>query len=414
VTRRVLGGVALAALAAIWAVSIYLLWQSKEPTLTLPHVDVSALFPAPLLRRVDRYDQIASLIGLAGLLIELVVFAVYARLGPGFTRESAAGPLGTGMLLGMIGFGLLWVAELPATVVELWWDRRHGLTHGSYVQAVLGGWLQLGFEFVLLCVTLAIVMGLARLLGHWWWAVAAPVFVGVALLFAFVSPWLQPTHPVDDPALQATVRQLEAKARVGRVPVRIQDVSSDTSLPNAETEGIGPSRRVVIWDTLLDGRFTPGEIRVVIAHELGHVKRNHIWKSVAWYALFAFPGAYIISRVTRRRGGMGEPAAVPLALLTLVVLQLLALPLQNVISRHMESEADWLALQTTHDPSSAKALFKAFVRTAYSNPNPPTWEYLLDADHPTIAQRIAMVEAWQAYYAAPASTSRSGSTDQEP
>ena len=77
---------------------------------------------------------------------------------------------------------------------------------------------------------------------------------------------------------------------------------------------------MVIWDTLLDGRFTPGEVKVVVAHELGHVKRNHILKSIAWYALFAFPGAYIVSRVTRRRGGMGEPAAVPLALLALVVL----------------------------------------------------------------------------------------------
>ena len=137
----------------------------------------------------------------------------------------------------------------------------------------------------------------------------------------------------------------------------------------------------------------------MIAHELGHVKRNHILKALAWYALFAFPGAYIISRVTRRRGGMGEPAAVPLALLTLVVLELLALPLQNAITRHMEAEADWLALQTTRDPKDAAALFRQFVGTGLSDPGPPTWEYLLAEDHPTIDQRIAMVRAWQARYA---------------
>jgi STE24 endopeptidase len=155
----------------------------------------------------------------------------------------------------------------------------------------------------------------------------------------------------------------------------------------------------VLWDTLLDGRFTPGEVKVVIAHELGHAKREHILKSIAWYALFAFPGAWIISRVTRRRGGMGEPAAVPLALLTLVVLELLALPLQNAITRHMEAEADWRALQTTHDPKDAESLFEKFVPTTLEDPAPPTWEYLLGENHPTIDQRIAMARAWKARYA---------------
>ena len=56
--------------------------------------------------------------------------------------------------------------------------------------------------------------------------------------------------------------------------------------------GIGPSRRVVLWDTILDGRFSPGELAVVIAHELGHVARDHVLKSIGWFALFAFPGAY--------------------------------------------------------------------------------------------------------------------------
>jgi STE24 endopeptidase len=280
------------------------------------------------------------------------------------------------------------------------------VSHESYVTATLGGWLALGFGFVALCVTLGIVMGLARLFGRWWWIPAAPVFVGIALLFAFVGPYLETTHRVADPALRATVSSLERRAHVGRVPVRIQDVSSDTSLPNAETEGVGPSRRVVIWDTLLDGRFTPGEVRIVIAHELGHVKRNHIWKSVGWYALFAFPGAFLISLAARRRGGMGEAAAVPLAILALVVLDLVALPIQNVITRHMESEADWLALQTTKDPADATALFKTFVPTALSNPNPPTWEYLFLENHPTVDQRLAMVETWRSRYATSASAAQ--------
>ena len=211
-----------------------------------------------------------------------------------FARESAAGPVGTGMLLGMLGFALYWLADVP-------FDRTRALVgppsrrqpRELRARSASAGGSRSASPFVILCVALAIVMGLARLVGRWWWALAAPAFVGLAAFFAFVSPYLdQGVHPIDDPALQATVAQLEREAHVGHVPVKVQHVH--TSLPNAETEGLGPSRRVVIWDSLLDGRFTPGEVRVVIAHELGHVKRNHIWKSVAWYALFAFPGTFLI------------------------------------------------------------------------------------------------------------------------
>ncbi len=413
-SRRALGGLLVIVFAAGWLVAAWLLWRTTTvpSSLRLPHIGTRSLFGAGELHRADSYDHGAALIAVYGILIELVVLGLYAWQGPRFARESAAGPVGTGLLLGMLGFGLLWVAEVPRTVLELWWDRRHHVSHGSYWHEILGGWLLLGFEFVLLCVALAIVMGFARLVGRWWWLLAVPVLVGLIALDVFVAPWLQRTHPVLDPALKRSIAQLEQREHTGHVPVRIQIVSGQTSFPNAETEGIGPSKRVVIWDTLLNGPFSAGEVRVVLAHELGHAKRNHVLKSVAWYALFSFLFAFIVSRVVLRRGGMGEPAAVPLAIFTFVVLQLLALPVQNLVTRHMESEADWIALQTTRDPADATRLFESFVPTTLSDPNPPTWEYLLFENHPTIDQRIAMVRAWQSLQAT--SASRSPSADQEP
>jgi STE24 endopeptidase len=249
------------------------------------------------------------------------------------------------------------------------------------------------------------VMGLARWIGGRWWIAAAPAFVGLALLFAFVSPYLLRTHRLHDPVLRAAARRLEAREHVGHVPIDVQPVRDATSLPNAEATGIGPSRRVVLWDTLLDGRFGERELEVVIAHELGHLARNHIWKAVGWYALFAFPGTFLIARATRRRGGMGTPEAVPLALLVLIVLGLLALPLENEISRHREAEADWQALQATRDPAAATALFRRFVRTTLDDPDPSTLDYLLLENHPTIIQRLAMTQAWTSRYAASAAQS---------
>jgi STE24 endopeptidase len=78
----------------------------------------------------------------------------------------------------------------------------------------------------------------------------------------------------------------------------------------------------------------------------------------------------------------------------LVALQLLALPLQNVITRRLEAEADWVALETAREPEAAERLFVRLGTTSLSDPSPPTWSYLLSQTHPTLMQRIAMAEAW--------------------
>jgi STE24 endopeptidase len=197
----------------------------------------------------------------------------------------------------------------------------------------------------------------------------------------------------------ASARQLERAEHVRGTPIEVEDVRELTSSPNSEAAGLGPSRRVIVWDTLLDGRFSLGEIRFVLAHEFGHLARRHIPKYIGWYALFALPGALLIALAVRGRGGMRNAEAVPLALFALVVLQLLAQPLQAAISRHVEAEADWMALRTTRDPKAGIALFRHLTTTTLSEPNPSTWEYLLLEDHPTPMQRLAMVKAWQSRYA---------------
>jgi STE24 endopeptidase len=92
---------------------------------------------------------------------------------------------------------------------------------------------------------------------------------------------------------------------------------------------------------------------------------------------------------------MHEPTAVPLALLVLVVLQLVALPAQNAITRNFETEADWAALEATEDPQAARELFTGFSEQGLIDPSPPTWAYVLMETHPTMTQRIALAEAWR-------------------
>jgi STE24 endopeptidase len=176
----------------------------------------------------------------------------------------------------------------------------------------------------------------------------------------------------------------------------VQKVSDVTDQVNAFTVGFGPSTHVVLWNTLLDGRLTRRQVDVVIAHELGHVRSRHIVKAIGWSALVVLPTLFIVALVTRRRGGLANPETLPLAFLALAVLALLTAPVQNYVSRSYEAEADWRALNATHDPKAARGLFEQFARTSFEQPDPPSWDYLWLENHPTLMQRIAMTRAWAA------------------
>jgi STE24 endopeptidase len=391
--RRTSLALLLAVLAAGWAVAAWLLWQTRVPDgLRLPEVAAEdVLGPAQLdeARDYERFARLNLVLSFAAL---IVVFALYARYGARFVRESAAGRIGTGMLLGMLGFAILWLAQLPFGVADLWWQRRHDVSELGYGEWLVLTWFALGGEFLFVCLALLIVMGLAGPLRNWWWIPGGAVFVGLAALFTLVLPYMIPAQTDAPPSLVAEADALAEEQGLPSIPVRVQEVDSEA--PNAAAVGLGPTRRVIVWNTLVEG-FEEGEVRVVLAHELGHHSSNHLWKNIAWYALFAFPGAFLIAWATRRCGGMREPTAVPLALLVFVVLQILALPVQNAVIRHLEAEADWVALETTEDPDAARGLFVGFSERALLDPSPPGWSYFLLETHPSVAERIAMAEAWR-------------------
>jgi STE24 endopeptidase len=385
----------LAAVAA-WLVAARLLLDDAVPDgISLPRIDVDATFGADLVRDARRYERFLVVDWLLAQVVLLAVLWLYARRGVGFMKQSAAGRIGTGMLLGMLGLGIGWLVQLPFGLVAVWWERRHDTVEIGYFEWAVGDWAELGASFLAISLALLIVMALAGWLREWWWIPGAAAFVGIAALLTFVSPYLVTTKPLDDPGLVSAGRQYERQQGVEGIPLRVEEVSGDTSDANAYATGLGPSRRVILWDTLLDGRFSDRAEKVVLAHEIGHHSSRHLPKGLAWFAMFALPAAWILMRLTRRRGGMRAPEAVPLALFVVAVTQLAAAPLQSAISRSMEKEADWKALTSTHDPEGAKELFIGFSETGLGDPSPPTWQHLLLGSHPTLAQRVAFAEAWQ-------------------
>ena len=388
---------ALLASVVLWLLAVHALWDSTVlPSLHLPHLEASHYFSAAFLRRSADFERFLAIDELLATVAVVVTLVLYARYGQRLVRESAAGRVGTGMLLAMLGFAVLWLTEIPFSLAALWWERRYGVSHQAYVSSLLDGFLGLGSKFVFVCVAIAIAMGLAGVMRRWWWLAAAPAFVGLALLFTFLSPYLIPdTSPLHDPRLLSEARTLERAEGVGNAKLRVQDVHRFTTAPNAESTGLGPTSTVILWDTLLHDGFSHAEVRFVMAHELGHLSHQDPLKDVGWLALFLIPTLGLIAFFTRRRGGMAQPEAVPIALLVLVMAQLLAAPALNVVSRRREAAADWAALNATRDPGSDRAVMRQLALKSLSNPDPPSWLYVLDEDHPTIMQRIGMADAWE-------------------
>ncbi len=384
-------------LAAGWVVAGALLWRTTVPgNLRLPHVDPHRYWSDRALHRAAHFDGFLRWDWVAATLVGLAVLLVLVRLGPRIAAAWELGRVGTGVMVGAVATLALWAAGLPFGIAALWWGRRYGIEKQGYGPWLLSQWPSLLGQVVGLTIVLTLLLLLAGRFERYWWAIAGPLFTAVAFVLVLVIPYVATigTRSPHRTKLAAQLRELERREGIAGTPIRIENASDRTTAANAETIGIGPSARVVIWDTLLDGRFSSREIRVVAAHEFGHVARRHIWKGLGWYALIEIPGFLVLALATRRRGGMARPEVVPFALLVIAVFNLAVTPFTNVVSRRYEGEADWRALQATHDPGSMVKLFRHFGKLDLQQPDPPGWSYVWLDNHPTLAQRIAMARAW--------------------
>ena len=205
----------VAALAGVWAVAAYLLWESRVPSgLSPPNLDPGNFFTQHVLSRTSHFEQFLELSWIGKEILLIGVFAAYAVWGTRFMKDSAAGRVGTGIFLAMMGFALTWFVQVPFEVLDTWWERKYGVLNESYLAVVLGGWLALGFTFLTLSIAVAIVMGIAKWFRRTWWIAAVPVFVGIALLQTFVGPYLLGGHSLaaDDPRLAAAAQRIQRLA----------------------------------------------------------------------------------------------------------------------------------------------------------------------------------------------------------
>ena len=222
------------------------------------------------------------------------------------------------------------------------------------------------------------------------------------LLLTFLAPVLidplfHTFTPLRDADLKARVMRLAARAGIAVEQVLEADASRRTVKANAYVTGFGRTRRIVLYDTLLE-RSSPEEVEVVLAHEIGHRKYHHIWKGVGLSILGLFLGLGIAALVLRWGAARdllahpADPAGLALLALTLFVLSLLTLPLQNAVSRHFERQADLAALELSGNREAYVKVEVDLARSNLADILPPRWAVLLLYTHPPVLERIAVAE----------------------
>jgi STE24 endopeptidase len=245
-----------------------------------------------------------------------------------------------------------------------------------------------------------------RLAPRWWWAWGALGAAGLVVLLSFVLPVLvEPVFNRFTPMEPGPLRsELAALAQRDGVPVRdvlVADASRRTRAVNAYVSGLGPTRRLVVYDTLLR-EAPPAEVASVVAHELGHAKDRDVLVGTATGALAAAAAVVALYLVGSWAGllrlarvdSIAEPRAFPLLIALLTVVGLVATPVQAAVSRRVEARADAHALALTGDPATFEAMQRRLATLNLSDPDPPRWEHLFSASHPSTVERMAAARAW--------------------
>ncbi len=356
----------------------------------------AALRPASLLSLVLGLGA-SAVLGLTGLGARLVT-RVAAPFGG---SRKAQLVLGVGALA-VVGR----LVTLPVSAYAEMVRHRYGLSTRGWALWLRDLTVATAISAVVTALALGSFLWLVRRAPRTWWAWSAGVAAGFVVVGSFLYPVLfEPAFNRFEPLPAGELRtDLLALAAESGVPVRdvlVSDASRRTTALNAYVSGIGATRRIVVYDTLLD-ELPDEQIESIVAHELGHVVHRDVLTGTLIGALGAAAATALLgwllcwTPLLRRVGasGPGDPRVVPLVLFLLATGSVLATPLQNTVSRQVEVRADLHALDSTRDPDAFVDMQRRLATTNISDPDPPAaWQWFFGS-HPTTAQRVAFAQAW--------------------
>jgi len=175
------------------------------------------------------------------------------------------------------------------------------------------------------------------------------------------------------------------------------DKSVDTKTINAYVTGVGATKRIVLWDTILE-KLDPDQVAFVAGHEMGHFVLGHVAALIGVITLLVTLSLYVVHRlagrlISRSSGRFGfdrlsDFASLPLLLLLSTGVSLITTPLVLAYTRHQEHEADRFGLELTRDNHAAATTFVRLQQENLAVPRPGTWYMLWRSSHPSLGERV--------------------------
>jgi STE24 endopeptidase len=363
-------------------------------------VQARAYFSPAQVRRAEAFRDGQALLGLGQMALGLAALALLVRHPPervmALRRPVLAGAATAAAVTVVAG-----LAPLPLRAIARERAKDVGLVTQDWV-----GWVGDVAKAEAISAAFAAAGGAVlivamRRTGRRWWipGTVAVVAFGVVIVYAgpiVLDPLFNRFEPLPAGELRRDVLRLAERAGVDVGEVYTMDASRRTTAANAYVNGIGQTKRVVLYDTLLKD-FTPAETRLVVAHELGHVRHHDLRNGLLWLAVVAPFGMWAVAvlaeRLTPRNAPLG-PRTVPAVALSLALLLPPLTWISNALSRDVERRADAFSLTLTGDPETFTAFQRRIAIQNVSDPDPPAWRHELFGTHPTTLQRIGQAEAF--------------------
>jgi STE24 endopeptidase len=390
---RVPGASLLLTLAAA-ETGVRLLAPREQRSAPVP-VDPRAHFSVAEIERGAAFARPQLALALARTGIELGALAALVRRPPRWLRGGRRRPLRASALAGGGLAVALSLPPLPLAAIS----RRRALAIGLATQSWRGWALDLVkatlIEAGLSSAAAAAITAAARRYPRGWWALGAGGSVGVGVLFGALAPVLldpifNDFEPLPEGQLRSDVLALARGAGVRVGEVYSVDASRRTTAANAYVTGLGPTKRVVLFDTLID-RYDRDQVRVVVAHELAHVRHRDVARGVAYGALVAPAAALAVQRLSWTLSPeRGTPAALPALALAAALVAAPVGVIGNRLSRAVERRADAFSLELTGASEAFVAFERQIALQNVADLDPPRWVRALLATHPPSAERIAL------------------------
>lgn len=362
-------------------------------------------FSAEVLRTVAAYVEPRYLaVAVTTALSVLVPFWFVGTRRGRLVTARLAGPAehsgARAALVAAVVVGAASLARLPVALpVSYYRDRAWGFATGS-VATWFGDWaVTVGGRLLAYTAGAGVLLWAVRRWPRSWpfrltLLGTAAVAVVVLVHPVLVQPLTLTTQPLEEGLLRTQLETMLDRAGEPEVEILVGDASRRTTRVNAFVTGLGPSRQLVLYDTLLE--LPDDRVLYVAAHEFAHREHRDLARGVALSAVGLLVGLLLLALVLRAPGtatvvgarGPSDPRFVPLVVVLAVVGQLVAAPVAMGVSRRAEAAADHRALELTREPAAMVATTRTFVVRDLANPSPPTWVRLLFGSHPTPVERI--------------------------